>query len=127
MKLVVFSALAVSLVSGYAFAGAGQTPQAGSPSDRPAAARLDEANCQAVWKLTERVGDVLTADKATSYILNFEMLDTNKDGKISEAEFTEGCSGGWVLQAEKSDKMQPSALKQQIFARLREASFLMLS
>lgn len=30
-------------------------------------------------------------------------------GKISEAEFTEGCNGGWVLQAEKSDKMQPSA------------------
>jgi hypothetical protein len=29
-------------------------------------------------------------------------------GKISEAEFTEGCNGGWVLQAEKSDKMQPS-------------------
>ena len=107
MKLLVCSALAVSIVGGYAFA---QTqPQAGSPSDRPAAARLDEAACQAVWKLTEREGDVLTADKATPYIVNFEMVDINKDGKISEAEFTEGCNGGWVLQAEKSDKMQPSA------------------
>jgi EF hand len=109
MKLVVFSALVLSLVSGYAYAGGGQTPEAESPSDRPAAARLDEANCQAVWKLTERDGDVLTADKATPYIVNFQMVDTNKDGRISEAEFAEGCNGGWVLQAEKSDKMQPSA------------------
>jgi hypothetical protein len=49
------------------------------------------------------------ADKATPYIVNFDMVDTNKDGKISEAEFTEGCNGGWVLEAEKSEKMQPSA------------------
>jgi hypothetical protein len=45
---------------------------------------LDEAACQAVWKLTEREGDVLTAVKATPYIVNFEMVDTNRDGKISE-------------------------------------------
>jgi hypothetical protein len=112
MKLALFSALAISLVSGYAFAGGAQTPQAGPPSDRPAAARLDEANCQAVWRLTEREGDVLTADKATPYVVNLEMVDTNKDGKISAAEFTQGCNGGWVLQAEKSEKMQPSAPKQ---------------
>ena len=62
-----------------------------------------------MWKLTEREGDVLTADKATPYIANFEMVDTNKDGKISEAEFTEGCNGGWMLQAEKAPKCKPSA------------------
>jgi hypothetical protein len=111
MKLVVFCALALSLVSGYAFAGGAQTPEAAPPSDRPAAARLDESKCQAIWKLTEREGDVLMADKATPYIVNFEMVDINKDGKISEAEFTEGCNGGWVLEAEKSEKMQPSAPK----------------
>ena len=106
MKLVAFSAVALSLSSGYAFAGGVQTQEV-SPPDRPAAARLDEAKCQAVWKLTEREGDVLMADKAMPYIVNFEMVDTNKDGKISEAEFTEGCNGGWVLDAEKSDKMKP--------------------
>jgi hypothetical protein len=112
MKLAVFSALVLSLVSGYAFAGGAQTPEGvPPPSDRPAAARLDEAKCQAVWKLTEREGDVLMADKAMPYIVNFEMIDTNKDGKISEAEFTEGCNGGWVLEPEKSEKMEPSSPK----------------
>ena len=79
--------------------------EAGAPA-RPAAARLDEARCQAVWKAAEKEGDLLSAEGAKSYIEDFAVVDTNKDGKISEAEFTEGCSGGWVLAPEESEKME---------------------
>jgi Ca2+-binding EF-hand superfamily protein len=46
--------------------------------------------------MTERQGDILSKDKATPFIVNFEMVDTNKDGKISQDEFKEGCKNGWV-------------------------------
>jgi hypothetical protein len=82
------------------------TGEDAGPAERPAAARLDEVKCQAIWQTAQREGDVLLADKAKPYIANFEMVDTNKDGKISEAEFIEGCSGGWVLAPEESEKMQ---------------------
>lgn len=107
MKLLTL-ALAVGLSATCAFVeteAAAPTGEASS-SERPAAARLDEAKCQAIWQLTEREGDVLLADKAKPYIENIEMVDTNKDGKISEVEFTQGCNGGWVLAPEESEKMQ---------------------
>ena len=110
MKLVA-TALAVLLVSGFALAGGGEVPEGASSSDRPAAARLDEAKCQAVWQLTEREGDVLLAANAKPYIVNLELVDKNKDGKISKAEFTEGCNGGWVLDPEESKKMEPGTSK----------------
>ena len=37
-------------------------------------------------------------DKAPPFIVNFEMVDTSKDGKISQEEFNEGCAKGLVQE-----------------------------
>jgi hypothetical protein len=34
--------------------------------------------------------------------VNYEMVDTDKDGKISAAEFKAGCSKGWIQKADTS-------------------------
>jgi len=113
MKLATFAAAAVLLSAGYAFAGAGapvpEGSQSGEPSGRPSAV-LDDAACQKVWKMASPNGDTLAADKAVPYVVNFEMVDTDKDGKISAAEFTTGCGKGWIQSADASTtkEMTPS-------------------
>jgi hypothetical protein len=47
-------------------------------------------------------GETLSKDKATPFVLNFEMVDTDKDDKISAAEFKAGCSQGWIQKADTS-------------------------
>jgi len=114
MKLATFTATAVLLSAGYAFAGAGAPVPEGSQADassgRPSAV-LDDAACQNVWKMASPNGDTLAGDKAVPYIVNFQMVDTDKDGKISAAEFTTGCGKGWVQSADASTtkKMSPPA------------------
>jgi hypothetical protein len=99
MKFATITFAAVVLSAGYAFAGAGapvpegsQTPPA---SGRPSAA-LDDAKCQSVWKTAAPNGDTLSQDKAAPYVVNFQMVDTDKDGKISQSEFQAGCAKGWI-------------------------------
>ena len=105
MKLATFTALAVLVSAGYAYAGAGAPVPAGSqkdaPSGRPSAV-LDSTQCQSVWKLASPNGDTLSKDKAVPYVVNFEMVDSSKDGKISADEFTAGCSKGWIQSADAS-------------------------
>ena len=50
----------------------------------------------------------MAGEKAVPYIVNFQMVDTDKDGKISEAEFTTGCGKGWVQSADASTTKQMS-------------------
>jgi hypothetical protein len=101
MKLAKFAALTVLLAAGSAYAGAvapvPEKPEGGPPSGRPGAV-LDEAKCKTVWSLTERQGDTLSQDKAAPFIVNFQMVDTNNDGKITEDEFLEGCKKGLVQE-----------------------------
>ena len=67
---------------------------------------LDDAACQDVWKMASPNGDTLAGDKAVPYIVNFQMVDTDKDGKISEAEFKTGCGKGWVQSADAATTKQ---------------------
>jgi hypothetical protein len=46
---------------------------------------LDDAKCQTVWKLASPDGETLAGDKAVPYIVNFQMVDTDKNGTISAA------------------------------------------
>ena len=114
MKLVIYTAAAVLFSAGYAFAGAGaavpEGSQANAPSGRPSAV-LDDAACQSVWKLASPDGDALSGDTAVPFIVNFQMVDTDKDGKISAAEFATGCGKGWVQSADASTakEMNPPA------------------
>ncbi len=101
MKLATFAALAALLAAGSAYAGAGapvpEKPKGGPPSGRPGPV-LDESKCKTVWSLTERQGDTLSEDKAAPFIVNFQMVDTNNDGQITQDEFLEGCKKGLVQE-----------------------------
>ena len=103
MKLTILTCAAVLVSGGYAFAGAGAPVPEGSqtppPSGRPSAP-LDDAKCQSVWKMAVPNGDTLSQDKATPYVVNFQMVDTDKDGKISQSEFQAGCGKGWIQQSD---------------------------
>jgi hypothetical protein len=57
---------------------------------------------QDVWKMASPNGDTLSKDKATPFVVNYEMVDTDKDGKISAAEFKAGCGKGWIQKADTS-------------------------
>jgi hypothetical protein len=111
MKLTTLTAVAVLLSAGYAFAGAGAPVPEGSqnppPSGRPSTA-LDDATCATVWKMASPNGDALSKDKATPFVVNYEMVDTDKDGKISQAEFQAGCGKGWI---QKSDASTANGMK----------------
>ena len=113
MKLATFTAVAVLFSAGYAFAGAGAPVPEGSQSGEPSgglSAVLDDAACQNVWKMASPNGDTMSGDKAAPFIVNFQMVDTDKDGKISAAEFKTGCGKGWIQSADASTtkEMTPS-------------------
>jgi hypothetical protein len=99
MRLATFAAAAVIASSGYAFAGGGAPVPEGSqkdpPSGRPGKV-LTEAECTKAWETAGPAGDTLSKDKATPFILNFEMVDTSKDAAISADEWKVGCEKGWV-------------------------------
>jgi hypothetical protein len=65
-------------------------------------APMDDAKCAAQWTMASPNGDTLSKDKATPYVLNFTMVDSNADGKISAAEFKKGCAGGQIKSADQA-------------------------
>ena len=101
MKTLALAATAILLGTGLAFAGAGAPVPEGSqtppPSGRPSAA-LDDAKCESAWKMAAPNGDTLSKDKAVPYVVNFQMVDTDKNGAISQDEFKTGCGKGWIQQ-----------------------------
>jgi hypothetical protein len=105
MNLAILTSTVILLSSTYAFGGAGAPVPEGSqkpePSGRPSAV-LDDAKCNSVWKMASPNGDTISEDKAVPYIVNFQMVDTSKDGKITQDEFKAGCSKGWVQAADSS-------------------------
>ncbi len=57
---------------------------------------MSEAECTKAWQTAGPDGDTLSQDKAEPFILNFQMVDTSKDAKISQEEWKAGCEKGWV-------------------------------
>jgi hypothetical protein len=47
-------------------------------------------------------GETLSRGKASPYVLNFTMVDSNHNGAISAREFKRGCKTGWVTAADAS-------------------------
>jgi hypothetical protein len=101
MKIYAVAAYFLLLGTSLSFAGAGapvpegtQTPP---PSGRPSAP-LDDSKCESVWKMASPNGDTLAQDKAVPFVVNFQMVDTDKDGKLSADEFKAGCGKGWIQE-----------------------------
>ena len=99
MKLTTLTAVMLLLTATYAFAGGGAPVPEGSQKDAPSGRPgkiLSEAECTKAWETAGPDGDTLSKDKATPFILNFQMVDSSKDAKISADEWTDGCAKGWV-------------------------------
>jgi len=64
--------------------------------------RLAKHQCHEVWKMASPDGDTLSRGKATPYVLNFTMVDSDHNGMITAKEFKRGCREGWVTTADTS-------------------------
>jgi hypothetical protein len=99
MRVPTLATAILLTASTYAIAGGGAPVPEGTmkpdPSGRPGKVLSDDA-CQKAWEMAGPDGDTLSKDKATPFILNFEMVDTSDDAKISAEEWKKGCSKGWV-------------------------------
>ena len=108
MKSAFLASAVIVLGAGYALAGPGsgepRTP--GDPESGRPAQILDDAKCEDVWSQTDREGDTLSMGKAAPFVVNFALVDTDDDGKLSEAEFKEGCKKGLVQ--ESASEQQPA-------------------
>ena len=91
MKTVISASTALLLTSVAALAQTGNTMTSGRPS-----AVLDDAQCQAVWQMASPNGATISQDQAVPYIVNFQLVDGDGDGKISADEFKTGCGKGLV-------------------------------
>ena len=81
--------------------------EGGDASGRPAAL-LDDAKCQTVWSQTDHESDVLSEDEAAPFIVNFKMVDTDGNGKLSQDESKQGCKAGLVQVASAEGKQAPT-------------------
>lgn len=68
---------------------------AGAVGAEDTGAALSEDACRAIWNTAAGRSD-LSVDGARPYIDDFEAVDTNRDKKISNAEFRAGCAAGLV-------------------------------
>jgi hypothetical protein len=48
----------------------------------------DDAACQNVWKMASPNGDTVSGDKAAPFIVNFKMVDTDKEARFSQQSST---------------------------------------
>ena len=108
MRLATLTTILVLASAGPALAGpgSGEPRQPADPSSGRPAAVLDDAKCADIWSATQREGDALSQGQAAPYIVNFGQVDANSDGKITEAEFKDGCKQGLVQEAAAAQ--QPS-------------------
>ena len=62
-----------------------------------AAAALNDADCEAVWKTidVDKKGSI-DAEQAKTYVSDFAKVDVDKNGAIDATEFKECCKAGLV-------------------------------
>ncbi|MGB6438772.1 MAG: EF-hand domain-containing protein [Methyloceanibacter sp.] len=99
MRIAALTSLIILLGAGTAFAADTDAGTAGRPS-----AVLSETDCVAAWH--GAAGDELTRfhrdhanlspANARGIVTNFQQADTDKNGSISPAEFTQACKLGLV-------------------------------
>ena len=95
MKIATYAAVVLLVSVGYAFAADTDSGTAGRPS-----AVLSDKQCQDAWVSVKGSNDALISPKEGKNILiNFQQADTDKDGKVTQAEFKNACKIGLVQSA----------------------------
>lgn len=114
MRLAALTTVMILASAGAAIAGpgSGQPRQPADPSSGRPAAILDDSKCSSVWSATQRDGDTLSEGHAAPYVVNFDQVDANSDGKISQAEFKDGCKKGLVQEASAAQTPSGNSVKQ---------------
>jgi hypothetical protein len=82
--------LTVAIVLTGAATGAGAAEK-GAP--------LDDAQCKAAWTIVSPNGAAISEGETVPSIIDFTMVDTNKDAAIDADEFKAGCAAGWIAPA----------------------------
>ena len=85
LTILTYATILVGAVSG------AQAAEKGKP--------LDDAQCKAAWTIVSPHGDAVSKDKPVQSIIDFTMVDTNKDAVIDADEFKAGCTAGWIVPA----------------------------
>lgn len=93
MKLVILTCLTSVLAIGFNSATALAAEMA-VPADK----------CGAAWEMASPGGDTISKGTNVPVVLNFEMVDSDKDGAISKDEFSKACSDGLVKADEATVK-----------------------
>jgi len=60
---------------------------------------LTDAQCKAAWTIVSPHGDAIVQGQPAPSIIDWTMVDTNKDAKIDADEFKAGCAAGWIVPA----------------------------
>ena len=60
---------------------------------------LDDAQCKAAWTIVSPNGAAISKDKPVPSIIDWTMVDSNKDATIDANEFKAGCAAGWIAPA----------------------------
>ena len=50
--------------------------------------------CDAAWSMASPNGDAIAKDTTVPFVLDFTMVDSNKDGAVDADEFNKACSAG---------------------------------
>ena len=60
---------------------------------------LDDAQCKAAWTIVSPNGAAISKGTPAPSIIDWTMVDTNKDAVIDANEFKAGCTAGWIAPA----------------------------
>ncbi len=95
MKLTTIASSAVLLSAMFAFATS--TAQAADVAVPP-------EKCNSAWSMASPGGDTIAKGAVTPFVLDFTMVDTDKNGVIEKDEFNKACSAGMVKADEATVK-----------------------
>jgi hypothetical protein len=89
-----FATVSAAVLAGMLAAGSAMAQTTTAPKTLM---KITQAECTSLWNTLDasKAGSVSEA-QARSHVANFQSVDTNKDGKLSRAEFQAGCDKGQV-------------------------------
>ena len=93
MRFATLTYISVLAAAGVA-AGMAQAADVAVPAEK----------CDAAWHMASPHGDTIANGAAVPVVLDFTMVDSNKDGAIDKDEFSKACSSGLVKANEATVK-----------------------